>query len=364
MAGVESRYFLRINGHPPLTPSAVFAAFESNLAVPGGLSPAFAPERTALERAISLPERTETYEIVAALAQETATIFQANLTSSTPQALTPPSLSVTPNAISLSATVGAAAARRSLEIASLGGTVGWSVQARILNGSGWLSVSPESGTVEEGTPSPLAVEVDYSALGTTAGVFQGLIRVTDEATGFVATVPVAVVLNTQQSRIGLSQSSMVFTIAGGGATPPPQTLQIYNLGTETLNWSIPSSELPSWLNVSPLSGTSGIVFGIPSSVTLSVNGPEGLALSSGVYQALLPIEGSGSSNSPQFVAVTLQRVPGSTPASPSVVPGGVSFVTQEGLAPQTASFTVSNLGGGSLTALFNASTASGGGRIG
>ena len=58
-------------GQTAIPPSAVFAAFESNLAVQGGLPSAFAPERTALERAISLPERTETYEIAAALAEST-----------------------------------------------------------------------------------------------------------------------------------------------------------------------------------------------------------------------------------------------------------------------------------------------------
>ena len=299
--------------------------------------------------------------MAAALAQETASVFRANLTDSTPRALTPPTLSVAPDSISLAATVGPAVERRRLEVASLGGTVNTVVRASILNGRDWLRIVSEPGSVTAGTPLPLVVEVDYGALGTEARLFQGLIQVTDLGTGYVQTVPVAVALSVQESRIELSDSSVLLTIAGGGAPPPPQTLRIFNRGAGVLNWAIPSSIVPPWLHVSPLTGSAGAGYSQASQVTLAVNDAVALGLPSGVYQVLLPVEAPEANNSPQLVAVTLQRVPGSTPPTPGIQPGGLAFVARQGGAdPAPQDFTVINRGGGSLTAQFNASTATGG----
>ena len=356
LAGTSSSVEVRT----ALAPNAVFAAFKSNL-TGSAARPQAGPEGTALERTSSLPERPETYQIAAAFAQETTAIFQASLTDSPAQALTPASLSVTPPAISLSATVGQGATRRRLDIVSLGGTVNWLARARILNGENWLRITPESGAAAAGDPAALGVEIDIGALGTSAGIFQGLIQVTDQASGFVQTVPVAVVLSVEQSRIGLSDRSFHFTIAGGGATPRPQTLRIYNRGTGAMNWSIPASAVPPWLTASTRSGSAGGGTSLASAVVFSVNGPEALALSSGVYQTLLPVQAPGANNSPQLVTVTLQRVPGNTPASPGIRPAGLVFVARQGgAAPAPKSFTVSNQGGGSLNAVFNASATSGG----
>jgi uncharacterized protein (TIGR03437 family) len=335
----------------------VFAAFQSNLTG----QPQVFPEQATAEATLARPERLGTYQIATALAQETAAVFQASLTDSTARALTPASLSVIPQAVSLSAVPGAPAVRRRLDITSQGGTVNWSARARVLNGRDWMRISPESGAASPGNPAALNIEMDISALGSSPGIFQALIQITDQASGFVQTVPVAVVLSVQQGRIGLNDGSFHFTIAGGGATPRPQTLRIYNRGTGTLNWSISSSAVPVWLSVSSLSGSAGVGAAQASEVTLSVNGPVALALSSGVYQAFLPIESGGANNSPQVAAVTLQRVPGSTPASPGIRPTGLVFVARQGgAAPASKNFTVSNLGGGSLNGTFTASTGDGG----
>jgi uncharacterized protein (TIGR03437 family) len=344
-----------------LSPSTVFAAFESNLAAPGARS-WVSPEPVSLESALTPPERRGTFTMAAALAQETLSVFQASLTDSTPRALTPPSLSVTPDAIVLSGTVGQGATEGRLEIRSLGGIVNWRAVGRPLNGDGsWLQVLPGEGTVAAGTPAPLGFLIDYTGMGTEPGIYQGLIEITDQATNYVATAPVAVVLGAGRSRIGLSESSFLLPIAGGGATPPPQTLEILNRGTGILNWSIPSDAVPPWLNVSLLNGSAGAAASQASRVTLSVNGPAALALPSGVYQTLLPVRAPESSNSPQLVTVTLQRVPSSTPPQPGISPSGLVFVaTEGGAAPAAQTFTVSNRGGGSLTAQFNASTVSGG----
>jgi uncharacterized protein (TIGR03437 family) len=213
------------------------------------------------------------------------------------------------------------------------------------------------------------VEVNFGALGT-ADLYQALITVRDTGGGGSVTIPVAVVLSAQQSRIGVSENSIHLTIAGGGAAPLPQTLRIFNRGGETLPWSIGNilfhpAAANNWINVNPSSGTAGGTFSTASEVTISLNGANALSLASGVYQALIPIISAGANNSPQLVAVTLQRVPGSTPATPSVRPGGLVWVVRQGgTAPASKGFTVSNRGGGTLTAGWNATTASGGGWLG
>jgi len=268
------------------------------------------------------------------------------------------SFTISPSSISVSATVGQPTARRQAQIVSLGDTVNWRTNARMLNGNGWLRVLPAAGTTGPLQSSSLLIEIDYSALGA-AGLFQGVIEVGDEVSGFKARMPVTVVLSSQQSRIGLSESSIHLTIAGGGVAPPPQTLRILNRGGGTLNWSTGNIEFHpaaanNWLNLSASSGTAGGTFAQSSPLVFSLNDSNARSLASGVYQALVPIISAGASNSPQFVVVTLQRVPGATPATPNIRPGGLVFVAREGgPAPAPKTFTVANRGGGSLTAQFS-----------
>lgn len=343
-----------------LPPDVVLAAFESNLTIPTGRSLALREQWNAGEAAMN-QDRFQPVESAALLGQELPSLFQANLTEPIQRALTPPSISVTPEALTLAAPVGAASTRHRLRITSLGGTVNWRAGARTLNGEGWLTVLPESGSVTSDLPSVLGVEVNYSALGTTPDLFQGLLGVRDLDTGYLAVVPVAVALVAQQSRIGLSDSSVLLTVAGGGVAPPPQAIQIFNRGVGTLNWFVPVSALQPWLNLSSLTGTAGSDVSEASTLILSLNNAAAQALPSGVYQILLPISASEASNSPQYVIVTLQRVPRDTPASPGTRPHGLFFVARQGgLAPPPKGITVANRGGGTITAQFTVTTESGG----
>ena len=70
--------------------------------------------------------------------------------------------------------VGAPAERQALEIASKGEPVEWTATVKLFSGSGWLSVSPTSGTAITEKSTTLAVEVNYGALPG-AGLFQAVI---------------------------------------------------------------------------------------------------------------------------------------------------------------------------------------------
>ena len=269
----------------------------------------------------------------------------------------PSALTVAPQALSFSAVLGAAPERQAFQIGSDAGTVNWTASVELLNGSGWLTISPTSGTATLEQPATVTVEVNFAALAA-AGVFQAVITVTDTDTGFSVAVPVAVVLSARVGRLLIDLPAVVFTAASTATGSLSQTLRVINEGEETLDWSISavSGNLPAWLTISPSTGTAGA--GQASTTTLAAN-PEGLG--SGVNQVLLGVSAPGANNDPQLVTVTLRVVPADTPASADVSPYGLLFVAEQGgVLAAEQELTVSNVGGGALTVDLVASTSSGG----
>ena len=272
-------------------------------------------------------------------------------------ATVPPALTVGPPVLGFSATVGDPPTLQGFQIGSDGGPVNWTATVRLLNGSGWLTISPSSGAASLTQPAVVIATVNYGALGG-AGVFQAEITVTDTATGSSVTVQMTAVLSAPVARLSLSQTTFVFQGVSGWPAPP-QSLTVFNQGTATLNWSL--SGLPPWLTASPPSGAAGA--GSSSLVTLTPN----LSLVSSINQALVTVSAPGASNAPQLFAATLNVVPTSTSASADLSPNGLWFVAepgvtlqQSGTVPGAQDLTVNNTGGGTLTADFVAATSSGG----
>ena len=265
-------------------------------------------------------------------------------------------LVVVPESLRFSAMVGAPAERQALEIASKGEPVEWTATVKLFSGSGWLSVSPTSGTAITEKSATLAVEVNYGALPG-AGLFQAVVIVTDVGSGSVVEVPVAVALSAVGARLLINPPVFVFTVPSSATGSLSQTLRVINQEEGILNWSI-SGKLPSWLTVSPSSGTANGGASEASTTILTAN-PAGL--SSGVNQALLEVSAPGASNTPQLVTVTLHVVPPTAPAQADLTPQGFFFVAEQGSAlPAEQELTLSNAGGGTLTAEFVSSTGSGG----
>ena len=296
------------------------------------------------------PAQFQPVEIASALGLDNTAIFRETLKNA-PQLPLTPTISVNPKGLVLSANVGAATSHQVLTIGSLGSApAAWNASLTFANGNNWISIAPPAGSTD--TNPTLGVDVNYGALGSTPNVYQAAINFTDPATGFQAAppVPVVVSLSGQQGRIQLSQSSFVFSVAGGGANPLPQNLTVYNAGQGNLNWSILPSSLPSWLSITPSSGTAGNSPFSPFSATLSINSAAAQQLNTGTYQALIPLSGPGASNDPQLISVTLDKVPGSAFSAAQILPNGLLFtMNQGGSAPAPQPLTVSNSGGGNLT---------------
>ncbi len=287
----------------------------------------------------------------------TGTMTIAGQTFTVTQAGTAPvsALTVSPLTLSFSGAVGDPPAQQALQVGSDAGTVNWSATVELLNGSGWLTVSPTSGSATLQQPATVTVEVNFAALAA-AGVFQAVVSVTNTDTGFSIAVPVQAVVTSPGGQLLLDQTAFLFRVAEGGFAPPAQTLRVLNNGTEPVSWSL--SELPPWLTASPQSGTAGVGAAQASAITLAAN-PSGLA--AGVLQVLVTVSAPGASNDPQLFTTTLHVVPTNTPVTADIGPNGMLFVAeQDGALLAEQDLTVSNAGGGTLTADFVAATSSGG----
>lgn len=129
--------------------------------------------------------------------------------------------------------------------------------------------------------------------------------------------------------IGISPSSISFTAAVGGANPSSQSLSITNTGGGTLTWS--ASANTTWLSISPTSGTA------PSATTVSVN-IAGLA--AGTYNGAITVTGTGATNSPVTIPVTLTVTSGAAQqllSNPGFESGNVIWTATAGVITNSAS---------------------------
>ena len=88
-------------------------------------------------------------------------------------------------------------------------------------------------------------------------------------------------------------SSLQFAAFAGQGNPSPQTVNVYNQGSGTLNWTASSNA--SWLIV-PASGTT------PAALSVSVNSSQ---LATGTYSGTITINAAGSNSGPQTINVSL-----------------------------------------------------------
>jgi len=104
-------------------------------------------------------------------------------------------------------------------------------------------------------------------------------------------------LPNQPAKISYSPSSFSFTATEGGANPLSQTLEIWNSGGGTLDWSV--SDNAAWLSLDPTSGSST---GEHDPVTVSVDISE---MAADDYSATITIWASEATNTPRTVPVSL-----------------------------------------------------------
>lgn len=246
------------------------------------------------------------------------------------------SLSVDPSGVTFSFSLGTKAVQSQL-IAVTNHTTKAQTFSATTSGGPWLSVSPSSGSAPLGS-TPLTIAVDPSQF-VAAGTYSGNVSIA-VGSGMTFGVSVVVTVNGGQQSIELSQTGYRFqAVANSGATPPAQTLLVFNGGSGNVNFNAAASVISGgpWLSVSPSSGNASSTSS--QAVTVKVN-PTGLA--AGDYYGQVQISSPGVQNSPQTASVVLNVAAAGTDLGAFLQPTGLIFVAQAGgsdPAAQTVSVT-------------------------
>ncbi len=216
-------------------------------------------------------------------------------------------ISFSPESLSFTAVEGGSTpANQTLEIwNSGGGTRDWSLG----DDAEWLSESPTSGS-SMGEHDTAAVSVDIA--GMSAGDYPANITITAPgASNSPQVVPVSLHISSAAPEISCKPESLNFTAGAGGSNG---TLEIWNSGIDTLNWTL--SDAAAWLSENPTSGSST---GEHDTVAILV---DTTGMSNGDYSANITITAPGASNSPQTVPVSLHI--GGVAPPPSLIPAWLS----------------------------------------
>jgi len=202
-------------------------------------------------------------------------------------------ISFSPESLSLAAVEGGSSpANQTLEVWNSGGAgaLGWF----LTDDAAWLSESPTAGS---STGERDTVDVSVDIAGMSAGDYSASITITASGAGnSPQMVPVSLHISSAAPEISFSPESLSFTAGEGDSN---KTLEIWNSGIDTLNWTLTDDAV--WLSESPTGGSSTSADD-KTVVTVSVNTAD---MSDGDYSANITITAPGASNTPRIVPVSL-----------------------------------------------------------
>ncbi|MEZ2345752.1 BACON domain-containing protein [Terriglobus sp. RCC_193] len=189
----------------------------------------------------------------------------------------PPTMQVSPESLSFSASAGSSPASKTITVANLGsGTYTWTATSS----TSWLSATPASGS------SGATVTVNVNSTSLAAGTYTGTLTVSSSTAAYspyVVNVSLTVIPNT--SSLIASPTSLSFSQQVGTTTSSAsQSVSITNPSTTNVNWTASTSA--SWLHMSPASG------GTPGTMNLSVSAG---SLAVGTYSATVTVSSTAPS---------------------------------------------------------------------
>jgi len=243
---------------------------------------------------------------------------------------TGPTIAFSPNRFTFPATAGGAnPADQILEIWNSGpGTVDWSVS----DDAAWLALAPASGS-SSGEHDEVTASVDIA--GMSAGDYSATMTIAAAgATNTPRTLAVSLTLTgTEGPTIAFGPASLGFSAVVDEANPANKTLEIWNSGTGTLDWSV--SDDAAWLTLAPTGGSST---GEHDEATASVDIAD---MSAGDYSATITVAAAGAANTPRTASVSLQISDGADGIAESVATatgtGTAFFVSSQGVIEQLVS---------------------------
>jgi uncharacterized protein (TIGR03437 family) len=245
----------------------------------------------------------------------------------------------TPQELTFNTQTGVATPPQTILLSSASG--GANVTVTAYSPTGWLAVTPQSGT------TPLVVTVSIGAGAPTSGVSEGFINILSGLTNI--SVPVTLNANSTgvASPISATPNSLSFVFPAGSTAAASQNVALSSSSSSVTNYTattITNSGTP-WLSVSPTAG------GLPGSVQVTVN-PVDLLASPGSFDAVVAINAPGTNGITIPVLVTIQGTP-----SMNVSPAQLSFGYQLGTAvPEAQALTLSSSTGANVSFTATAQT--------
>lgn len=237
-----------------------------------------------------------------------------------------------PNPMNFYSNVGGSAPSQVLDINTLSGTsANYSVNLSTTSGGNWLSLNPNSGT------TPGQVIVNASTSGLNAGTYTGSISVTSAgATNSGTSVPVTLTIS-NQTNVVANPAGITVTHAIGGAAPSSRFITLSTTTGAAIPISVTTTSASNFLSVVSSNNST------PATISVSIN-PAGLA--AGVYSGTIFVNGSGASNSPLSLPVTLIVTGTGTGTSQlTLSPNSLNFFAQpNGAPPQQRAVQVSSTG--------------------
>lgn len=281
---------------------------------------------------------TEVFAVTSSTFQATA--VYSNLSFTLVTAPSAPMLTVSPAVMNFDGPAHSNAPQQQSITVQNSGSGSLTFTAAVVSQSPWVSISPGSGTVTQG--SPVTVTVTANAQALSAGNYQDTIHFSSpSAASLSADVPVTFFAANPGPILWARPGGMVFTAAQGAGSSATQTLVVSNQGDpgSSVNWSVApvtGTGIPNGNFLSFGSQSGQVPGGSVTNVPLSLNG-SAANLAVGVYYELLQVSDPGAQNSPQYVTAVLNVVPAATAVLPAVTPGGLLFVGAPGstIAPQT-----------------------------
>lgn len=213
-------------------------------------------------------------------------------------------------------------------------SVSWSIDA--LDKPDWLTISQTSGVLNPGEDT--TVLLSYDITGLPVGVYAYPFEVID-VSGRFDPIEIDVHLKIIGAVLAVSEHTFYQSLLMDDPNPDPNYLMITNAGVNSLNWSIDTSDLPSWLTIDPLNGSLG--GGETQAVMLSYDFAN---LQGGSYFYSFEIADPSAESSPQTVAVDVDI------KGPSFEVSGMDFAfsVEEGSGAPDQFFTLVNSGGGTV----------------
>ncbi len=126
------------------------------------------------------------------------------------------------------------------------------------------------------------------------------------ASGFGPAESAREVASTGGPALSLSTTSLTFNTLTGNGNTAPQTVNVSNSGTGTMNWSASSTQ--AWVKVTPGSGTNAGSLSITADIT---------GLTAGSRNGSVIVTAPGASNSPQTINVALNLTAPVGPSAPT-----------------------------------------------